>query len=73
MKEETIEEASEKYIEMSAYMNLTSKDYINFGVNWQKEQDEQALQTAINLLKQTTKYDVLDSWKKKVKELEKLL
>ena len=52
--------------------SLKRKDFIN-GANVQKEQDKQALQTAINLLKQTTEYDVLDSWKEKVKELEKLL
>jgi hypothetical protein len=40
---------------------------------WQQEQDKNkyiALETAISLLKQTTEYEVLDSWKQKVKELE---
>ena len=43
---------------------------------WQQEQDKKmytALETAISLLKQTTEYEVLDSWKQKVKELEQLI
>jgi hypothetical protein len=31
---------------------------------------KEALKQAISLLKQTTEYEVLDSWKQKVKELE---
>jgi hypothetical protein len=81
-KQETIEEAAirlypDNIIKLgneTSYnaASLKRKDFIN-GANVQKEQDKQALQTAINLLKQTTEYDVLDSWKEKVKELEKLL
>ena len=82
MKQETIEEVAirlypDNIIKLgneTSYnaASLKRKDFIN-GANVQKEQDKQALQTAINLLKQTTEYDVLDSWKEKVKELEKLL
>jgi hypothetical protein len=46
------------------------------GVKWQQEQDKNkysALETAILLLKQTIEYEVLDSWKQKVKELEQLI
>ncbi len=82
MKKETIEEVAirlypDNIIKLgneTTYnaASLKRKHFIN-GANVQKEQDKQALQTAINLLKQTTEYDVLDSWKEKVKELEKLL
>jgi hypothetical protein len=40
---------------------------------WQQEQDKKmysTLETAISLLKQTTEFEVLDSWKQKVRELE---
>ena len=36
-KQETLEDAAEKYIETTTYMNLTPKDYIKFGANWQAE------------------------------------
>jgi hypothetical protein len=35
-----------------------------------QEEKYEALETAISLLKQTTEFEVLDSWKEKVKELE---
>jgi hypothetical protein len=35
-----------------------------------QEEKYEELETAISLLKQTTEYEVLDSWKEKVKELE---
>jgi hypothetical protein len=38
-----------------------------------QEEKYEALETAISLLKQTTEYEVLDSWKQKVKELEQLI
>jgi hypothetical protein len=38
-----------------------------------QEEKYEALETAISLLKQTTEYEVLDSWKEKVKELEQLI
>jgi hypothetical protein len=71
-EQETLEEAAER-LWLDSTSQLTSKKSFIKGANWQKEQEKQALQTAINLLKQTTEYDVLDSWKEKVKELEKLL
>jgi hypothetical protein len=80
---ETVEEAAERYSPViikstpfgSKYEWIPKKERKQFinGTKWQKELSKQALQTAINLLKQTTEYDVLDSWKEKVKELEKLL
>jgi hypothetical protein len=36
-KQETLEEAAEKYIETSAYMNLPPIDFIKFGAKWQAE------------------------------------
>ena len=38
-----------------------------------QEEKYEELETAISLLKQTTEYEVLDSWKEKVKELEQLI
>jgi hypothetical protein len=35
-----------------------------------QEEKYEALKTAISLLKQTTEFEVLDSWKQKVRELE---
>ena len=35
-----------------------------------QEEKYEALETAISLLKQTTEFEVLDSWKQKVRELE---
>jgi len=43
-----------------------------YGFVKQEEKCEE-LETAISLLKQTTEYEVLDSWKDKVKELEQLI
>jgi hypothetical protein len=43
-----------------------------YGFVKQEEKSEE-LETAISLLKQTTEYEVLDSWKEKVKELEQLI
>jgi hypothetical protein len=36
-KQETLEEAAEKYIETSYYMNLQPIDFIKFGAKWQAE------------------------------------
>jgi hypothetical protein len=38
-----------------------------------QEEKSETLEKAIGLLKQTTEYEVLDSWKQKVKELEQLI
>jgi len=38
-----------------------------------QEEKSETLEKAIGLLKQTTEYEVLDSWKEKVKELEQLI
>jgi hypothetical protein len=35
-----------------------------------QEEKYEALETAISLLKQTTEFEVLDSWKQKIRELE---
>ena len=43
------------------------------GAKWSREQDKNkysALETAISLLNQTTEFEVLDSWKQKIRELE---
>jgi hypothetical protein len=68
---ETLEEAAERLypgIDRQVDRMLFIK-----GVKWSQEQNKKmhtALETAISLLKQTTEYEVLDSWKEKVKELE---
>jgi hypothetical protein len=56
------------------YFKEYGKDLISSYIK--QEQDKKthtALETAISLLKQTTEYEVLDSWKDKVKELEQLI
>jgi hypothetical protein len=81
---ETLEEAAEIYAEENAidsnisYHNLYAPLEYAFknGAKWQQEQNKNkytALETAISLLKQTTEFEVLDSWKDKVKELEQLI
>jgi hypothetical protein len=37
MKQETLEEVAERFIQESTYRNLTFEDYIKFGANWQAE------------------------------------
>jgi enolase len=86
MKEkETLEEVAESYADFSNdhvpicfgdKFNPTSKADFIAGAKWSQEQDKKmyiALETAISLLYQTTEYEVLDSWKEKVKELEQLI
>jgi hypothetical protein len=77
-KQETLEEAAERLYsdkEYSMYGEIRRHSFIA-GAKWSQEQDNKmyiALETAISLLKQTTEYEVLYSWKQKVKELEQLI
>jgi hypothetical protein len=81
LKQETLEEASHNawltYEHVEGHLYSTSfKNGFKLGAKWEQEQDKNkyiALKTAISLLKQTTEYEVLDSWKEKVKELEQLI
>jgi hypothetical protein len=77
-EQETLEEAKNnawdnyEYVEGNLY-STSFKNGFELGVKWSQEQNKKmyiALETAISLLKQTTEYEVLDSWKDKVKELE---
>jgi hypothetical protein len=84
-EQETLEEAAEwlypiydrfKYDEDWVEDVTKRRDDFIKGAKWQAEQNKKmhtALETAISLLKQTTEYEVLDSWKEKVKELEQLI
>jgi len=81
LKQETLEEASHnawltyEHVEGNLY-STSFKNGFKLGAKWEQEQDKNkyiALKTAISLLKQTTEYEVLDSWKEKVKELEQLI
>ena len=68
MKRETLEEAATNYT-----IDFATMSAFKLGAKWQQEQDKNkysALDTAIWLLKQTTEFEVLDSWKQKVGELE---
>ena len=78
---QTLEEASEtawnlyEHVEGNLY-STSFKNGFKLGAKWYQEQNKNkyiALETAISLLKQTTEYEVLDSWKDKVKELEQLI
>ena len=80
-EKETLEEASHnawltyEHVEGNLY-STSFKNGFKLGAKWEQEQDKKthtALETAISLLKQTTEYEVLDSWKQKVKELEQLI
>jgi hypothetical protein len=80
-KQDTLEEAKNnawdnyEYVEGNLY-STSFKNGFEQGAKWSQEQDKKmhtALETAISLLKQTTEYEVLDSWKQKVKELEQLI
>jgi hypothetical protein len=65
---ETLEEAATNYT-----IDFATMSAFKLGAKWQQEQDKNkysALDTAIWLLKQTTEFEVLDSWKQKVGELE---
>jgi hypothetical protein len=56
------------------YFKEYGKDLISSYIKQeQNKKMHTALETAISLLKQTTEYEVLDSWKEKVKELEQLI
>jgi hypothetical protein len=87
-KQETLEEALERIRQESFtccslsksinYVTVGEREKTAFynGAKWYQEQNKKthtALETAISLLKQTTEYEVLDSWKQKVKELEQLI
>ena len=84
-KQDTLEEVAEwlypiydrfKYDEDWVEDVTKRRDDFIKGAKWQAEQNKKmhtALETAISLLKQTTEYEVLDSWKEKVKELEQLI
>jgi hypothetical protein len=80
-KQETLEEASDnawlnyEHVEGNLY-STSFKNGFELGAKWYQEQNKKthtALETSILLLKQTTEYEVLDSWKQKVKELEQLI
>jgi hypothetical protein len=80
-EKETLEEASHnawltyEHVEGNLY-STSFKNGFKLGAKWEQEQDKKthtALETAISLLKQTTEFEVLDSWKEKVKELEQLI
>jgi hypothetical protein len=67
-KQETLEEVADR-------LNFLGRELyaLKLGAKWQQEQDKNkysALETAISLLKQTTEFEVLDSWKQKIRELE---
>jgi hypothetical protein len=78
-KQETLEEAAIKFSKSISnikpfYRENTKNTFIE-GAKWQQEQDKNkfsALETAISLLKQTTEFEVLDSWKQKIRELEQI-
>jgi hypothetical protein len=87
-EKETLEEALERIRQESFtccslsksinYVTVGEREKTAFykGAKWSQEQDKKmyiALETAISLLKQTTEFEVLDSWKQKVKELEQLI
>jgi hypothetical protein len=67
-KQETLEEAAAKYVETSAYMNKTFKDYIKYGAKWQAERMYNSLSELRNEL-----YDKLPTGNVDVFELLKLI
>jgi hypothetical protein len=71
IKQKTVKEAAEKY----ANQFIDGRDHFYgfvSGAKWQAQKDKIILEQAINLLKTTTEYEVLDSFKCKVKDLENL-
>jgi hypothetical protein len=71
-KPKTVEEVAERMWN-DPNKQLTSKNSFIQGAKYQAEKDRAILTQAINLLKTTTEYEVLDSFKQKVKELENLI
>jgi hypothetical protein len=76
-KQETLEEAAERIISDMGWIwentESSARMVARHCAKWQQEQDKKmyiALETAISLLKQTTEFEVLDSWKQKIRELE---
>ena len=63
-----IEEAAEKYIETSAYMNLPPIDFIKFGAKWQQERmysEEEVLEILCkshNAENTSIKANMLNKW-----------
>jgi hypothetical protein len=78
-QETTLEEAAREYYkrgQLGFEAAADTEEAFLRGAKWQQEQNKKmysALETAISLLKQTTEFEVLDSWKDKVKELEQLI
>jgi fructose-1-phosphate kinase PfkB-like protein len=57
-------------------ISIKVEDYLKLIEQAKEMEKQQIIDTqsyAISLLKQTTEYEVLDSWKEKVKELEQLI
>jgi len=70
---ETLEEAAERVFTKEKYptsFETLRKAFIS-NVKWQQERMYSDIDEAIWLLKQTTEYEVLESFKGKVRELEK--
>jgi hypothetical protein len=70
-----LEEVAERltYNDNLSWENDYAKESFIQGAKYQAEKDKIILTQAINLLKATTEYEVLDSFKQKVKELENLI
>jgi hypothetical protein len=70
-KQEILEEDAKRYAtDMSGIYYEDLYNAVIFGAKWQAERMYSDIDEAIWLLKQTTEYEVLESFKGKVKELE---
>jgi hypothetical protein len=71
-KQETLEEAAKKYLEVSKYMNLSLTDYIKFGAKWQQEKmySEEDMRKAFKSSSLTNMLDVYDSFEEFIEQFK---
>jgi hypothetical protein len=65
-----------QFIFDAVYRDIPFSELLGIIAQAKEMEKQQIIDTqsyAISLLKQTTEYEVLDSWKEKVKELEQLI
>ena len=73
MKQETLEEAAKNYSIYNEQINKAIQEAVNFGANWQAKRmySEEQVNELIGLLKKTTEYEVLQSFRDKVEQFKK--
>ena len=72
-KQETLEEVAEKFTQVWFNNNAFTKELFIEGIKWQQQNSysKEEVNVLISLLKQTTEYEVLQSFRDKVEQFKK--